>query len=433
MDHTSKICKRGMVFLILLSVASCSEVQRYDSQPPARAPSDDQISISRVEASPRVPSSVSDYLSSRSGESICNSATFGKPKRWSPYAKVFVNEAQRRNLSCGVLNNNINISALKNAESKYSFLSEKAICYFAASEGAWETDGKYGEYVEEAKRRGLRCGVSVETATVISGNIDSTTPMGPKDLAVIIANSDYKKLGRGIPNVKPAYNDGKNIKRYFTEVLGFREGNIIYLEDATHAQLTSVFGNERFHKGKLFNWTTPNISKVYIYYAGHGAPGQDQGTAYLVPSDTDNETVELTSYPLKLLYKNLNKLPATSITVLIEACFSGHSQNGTLFSNTSGITITPIMPVIPEKLTIISAGAADQVASWERDGSQSLFTKYYLKGMYGEADMSPNGDSDGVVSLSELKRYLDGSLSYFARRYYGRTQNVQIVTNGKQL
>ena len=82
----------------------------------------------------------------------------------------------------------------------------------------------------------------------------------PDDIAVIIANSNYTKLGKDIPNVIPAYNDAENIKKYFMESLGVREGNIIYLKDATGAQLTEVFGNEKNHKAQLFNWVRPNKS-----------------------------------------------------------------------------------------------------------------------------------------------------------------------------
>jgi hypothetical protein len=91
------------------------------------------------------------------------------------------------------------------------------------------------------------------------------------------------------------------------------------------------------------------------------------------------------------------------------------------------------MPSAPKKITVISAGAANQVASWEKDKSQSLFTKYFLKGMSGEGDNKPYGNSDGKVSLRELKKYLDGNMTYYARRYYGRTQQAQIVVNGKEL
>ena len=60
-------------------------------------------------------------------------------------------------------------------------------------------------------------------------------------------------------------------------------------------------------------------------------------------------------------------------------------------------------------------------------------TKYFLKGMSGEGDKKPYGNSDGKVSLRELKKYLDGSMTYYARRYYGRTQTAQIVVNGREL
>ena len=72
-------------------------------------------------------------------------------------------------------------------------------------------------------------------------------------------------------------------------------------------------------------------------------------------------------------------------------------------------------------------------ASWEQDKSQSLFTKYFLKGMSGDGDKNPYGNGDGTVSLAELKKYLDGEMTYMARRYYGITQQAQIVVNGRQL
>ena len=53
--------------------------------------------------------------------------------------------------------------------------------------------------------------------------------------------------------------------------------------------------------------------------------------------------------------------------------------------------------------------------------------------MSGEGDRKPYGNGNGKVSLRELKKYLDGSMTYYARRYYGRTQTAQIVVNGKEL
>jgi hypothetical protein len=255
----------------------------------------------------------------------------------------------------------------------------------------------------------------------------------PDDVAVIIANSNYTKLGKDIPNVTPAYNDAENIKKYFIESLGIREGNIIYLKDATGAQLTEVFGNEKNHKAQLFNWVRPNKSNVHIYYAGHGAPASKDGSAYLVPSDAKSQTIEFSGYLLTNLYRNLNKIRARSVTVILEACFSGFSQGGAVLPKSSGIMVVAKEPTVPSNVRVISAGAADQMASWEEDGSQSLFTKYFLKGMSGEGDKKPYGNGDGKVEDTELKKYLDDTMTYYARRYYGRDQTAQIVVNGKEL
>ena len=250
----------------------------------------------------------------------------------------------------------------------------------------------------------------------------------PDDVAVIIGNADYEKQGRDIWNVTPAYADAEGIKRYFTQAKGVLEGNIIHLQDATGSQLTSVFGSEKSHKGQLFNWVKPNVSNVYVYYAGHGAPAGDEGTSYLVPSDATAATIELTGYPLVTLYKNLGKLPAKSVTVILEACFSGTSQAGSLIPRSSGITIMPKVLTVPQNVTVISAGAANQIASWEEDEKHSLFTKYFLMAMSGEGDKTPYGNGDGKVTYEELNKYLEGTVTYYARRYHSRDQNAQIVS-----
>ena len=43
--------------------------------------------------------------------------------------------------------------------------------------------------------------------------------------------------------------------------------------------------------------------------------------------------------------------------------------------------------------------------------------------MSGEADKN----KDGKINDNELRNYLDETMTYFARRYYGRDQKVQII------
>ncbi len=269
-----------------------------------------------------------------------------------------------------------------------------------------------------------------------SGGSFSRTPLDvtftviqprPDDIAVIIGNANYGQFNNDIPNVIPAYADAEGFKRYVIQALGVREGNIIDLRDASQADLISVFGTQAQHKGRLFNWVKPGLSNVTIYYSGHGAPAGEDGSPYLVPVNANPSTIELNGYPLKVLYDNLDKVPAKSITVVLEACFSGTAVGGSVISNASPVYLKAKTLSIPGKVRVIAAGGGRQMASWEQDKSNGLFTKYYLLGMSGKADAPPSGNGDGLVGLDELSRYLDSTMTYYARRYYGRDQNARFV------
>ncbi len=245
----------------------------------------------------------------------------------------------------------------------------------------------------------------------------------PDDVAVIIGNADYTRQGRDIPDARPAHADAAGVRRYAIEALGVKEGNVIFMKDATGSQMTSVFGSRDDHRGQLFDWVKPGKSRVFVYYSGHGAPGVQGGSPYLVPADSDAARIELNGYPLKQLYDNLGKLPADSVTVVLEACFSGVSPAGSVLGKASPVFLEAKAPVVPDNVTLIAAGNANQMASWEPDDSHGMFTRNFLEGMAGKAD----ADRNGKVSLDELERHLNETLTYAARRNYGRDQNAQIV------
>lgn len=249
-------------------------------------------------------------------------------------------------------------------------------------------------------------------------------------VALVIGNSDYIASGKSVPNVDYAINDSISIRDYLVNFRGYKVGNIIYLENANQSDLISTLGNKQNHKGKLFNWVRPNESDLFVYYSGHGAPSLTDGSGYLLPVDADPSTVELNGYSIDTLYSNLLKIPAKSITVIIDACFSGSSQGGAITKNASSITLRPIN--IPKQLgniNILTATDVGQVASWDKEEKHGLFTSYFLKAVRGEADQGKMGNGDKKVSLSEIKNYLDLEVSYMARRIYGREQNPQVSGN----
>ena len=234
-------------------------------------------------------------------------------------------------------------------------------------------------------------------------------------VAVIIGNKNY--VGK-TPQVDFAHNDADAIKRYVVDVLGYREGNIIDLRDATKADIEATFGNNVSHQGRLFDWVRPGKSDVFIFYSGHGVPGLKNHRPYLLAVDSDANQAEITGYPVDMLYANLAKLPAKSISVMLDACFSGETPKGMIVRATSGLSISAKLPDVAtkSKMTVLTAAKGDQFASWDEDAKHGLFTRYLLDALYGAADSKGFGNGDGQVTLAEVRTYLNDEMTYSARR-----------------
>jgi uncharacterized caspase-like protein len=129
---------------------------------------------------------------------------------------------------------------------------------------------------------------------------------------------------------------------------------------------------------------------------------------------------------LALLYANLSKLEARSVTVILDASFSGDSPSGLLIQASTEISVMSRAPVV-SKLTVLTAAQGNQVASWDEETQHGLFTRYLLEALNGAADGALYGDGDGKVTVNEIKSYLDREMTYAARRRYGREQTVTAV------
>jgi len=254
-------------------------------------------------------------------------------------------------------------------------------------------------------------------------NIPTTGLVNNDAIAVIIGNADYQT--QGVPRVKFALNDARVMKKYLISVLGYREGNIIYVENASSGKFMEIFGKDKNnHRGKLFSWVKPGKSDVFVYYTGHGAPDlNDNGSAYFVPVDADPNYIGNTGYALDTLYHNLAKINARSVTVVLDSCFSGNSNDGFLLQNISPALVKVNVPVATdESTTVISSSAKDEVSSWYPDQNHGLFTYFFLKALRGDADL----DKDKTITMSEMKQYLGENVTYMARRLNNKNQHPLI-------
>jgi len=243
------------------------------------------------------------------------------------------------------------------------------------------------------------------------------------DFAVVIGNSSYSKT----KDVDYALNDAQKMKRYLIDVMGFREANVFYIPNANKGDFETYFGTESNHRGKLFNNMVPGKSDVFIYYSGHGAPGLNDRRGYFVPVEAQPNYVELGGYPLDVFYRNIEKLPAGNVTVVIDACFSGAE----IIDRVSPLVLEVTSPIIgSDRIVVISSSRADQVSSWYDSQKHGLFTYFFLKALLDER---ADSDKDNNLTYKEIFDYVSDrtqGVPYFARKLNGVEQTPTIQGGG---
>ena len=262
--------------------------------------------------------------------------------------------------------------------------------------------------------------------TMVDVDIDipKTDIINKDAVAVVIGNRNYSK--KDVPKVDFANRDANYVKEYLINTLGYREGNIIYVTDASQADFNSIFGTDKNYKGRLYNYVKSAQSDIFIYYSGHGAPDPESKNGYFVPVDCDPSLVSLNGYSLNTFYDNLSKINYKSLTVVIDACFSGASEAGMLLANISPVFIKVENPITSKENSVIFTSATgEQVSSWYPEKKHSLFTYYFLKALQGEADKNNNKQ----LTIDEIKNYIDDKVPYMARRLNNREQTPQVIGN----
>ncbi|AMV71436.1 hypothetical protein JCM30471_32750 [Desulfuromonas carbonis] len=276
----------------------------------------------------------------------------------------------------------------------------------------------------EALLAGLGGGAASAGEINLRVDIDEKIPAGKQagrdDVAVVIGNRNYGVAGT--PNVEYAQRDAAVMRQYLEKTLGFDAKNILYVENATYAGFAQLFGRQGDPRGKLANYVVPGKSEVFVYYVGHGAPDPETGDAYFVPVDADPQFLRTSGYRLQTFYDNLAQLPAKSVTVVLDSCFSGNSAGGLLFKGVSSISLRAKAVTAPQQLTVFASSRDDQMSNWYDEKRHSLFTYYFLKGLGGEAD----ADRNRKVTVAEMENYLDAEVPRMARRLKGAAQAPQV-------
>tara|TARA_B100000315_G_scaffold119624_1_gene109568 strand:+ start:34 stop:1578 length:1545 start_codon:yes stop_codon:yes gene_type:complete len=239
-------------------------------------------------------------------------------------------------------------------------------------------------------------------------------------VAVVFGIESY----RNAPNVSDAVNDADIFREYLIKRFGLNRENI-YLrldEQATKGEFDKVFSSN--------GWISRNTNRnsdVFIYYAGHGAPDVKTKETFLVPYDGDPNYATSTGFAINELYENLSDLNVKSITLIMDACFTGSSRdNQPILADARPVYIEIQPGNIPSNMVVFTASSGNEISSGYSEKNHGIFTYFLLKGLNGNAD----GNGDRKITVNEMSSYLSKNVPQQARKM-GREQNPQLLGSEK--
>ena len=243
----------------------------------------------------------------------------------------------------------------------------------------------------------------------VDDDIPIVVKKNEKVFAVVIANEKYQTEKA----VQYAKNDGRVFAEYCRKTLGLPEKNIHYVTDAT-------LNNLKYE----LKWLQ-NVMKVYrgeakviFYYAGHGIPDEQNKNGYLLPIDGYGSEVT-TGYALDDLFKTLGNMPSKSVTIFLDACFSGAKRDGDMLASTRGVAIKVKQNAPQGNMVVFSAAQGDETAYPYNEFEHGLFTYYLLKKLR---------ETKGDVTLGELGDYIKTKVEQQSIVVNGKLQSPSIMS-----
>ena len=235
-------------------------------------------------------------------------------------------------------------------------------------------------------------------------DVEKKIPKGEKNpnaYAVVFGIEQYK-------NVSPvtyARRDAYWMREYFTKTLGVPEENIYYKTDIDvgKAEFDKVFSQG----GWLDKRIGDGRSDLYIYYAGHGAPDFNSRTAFLIPYDGDPNYASQTGYSVDKMTANLSQLEARSVTVFLDACFSGANRENEILLAGARPVFLDVNTAVAANVTLFSAASGNQISSSWSEKQHGIFSYWLMKGMQGSAD----ANRDNRLTVEELGGFIRNNVS----------------------
>ena len=250
--------------------------------------------------------------------------------------------------------------------------------------------------------------ITEENKADVDENLPTTTTINDNTLAVIIANEHYQDIAA----VPYANNDGAIFAEYCKKSLGLPATNVHLVKNATLNNM-----KREINWLKQVSDAYKGTARIIFYYAGHGIPDETTRDAYLLPVDGLGTDIT-TGLSLQEIYTTLGELKAKSITVFLDACFSGSMRDGNMIASARGVAIKAKSSAPKGNMVVLSAASGDETAYPYKEKHHGLFTYYLLKKLQA---------SNGNTSLGELQSYIADEVAKKSIVVNGKSQTPTVL------
>jgi len=197
------------------------------------------------------------------------------------------------------------------------------------------------------------------------------------------------------------------MEQYFRDVLG-----IAQVRKYTDTEVNGIFFKVMFdpYNGEFRKGVEKGVTDVFVYYSGHGAPSKDGASVYLLPFDIPKYGIDQMGYELDQLFQDLLDMEARSVTVFLDACFSGASRQTQTYAAENLVAMKAVV-LAPQQVkpwlkypnfTIFTSSDFNETSLGYDDARHGLFTYYLMAGLGGKANI----DNDFQITMKELKDYV---------------------------
>lgn len=250
-------------------------------------------------------------------------------------------------------------------------------------------------------------------------NIHSVAPSKtkrPNAIGIVIGLENYD-------NCQPAPyadNDADVMKEYFKDVLGIDRVYEYKDDDVIGLFFDNIFNPDY---GSLQKSIVKDTTEVFVYYSGHGWPSKDGSKIFLMTHDGRKENIDKQGYAVNTLFQSLDSMKAKSVTVIMDACFTGMSRSNGIdvpvnLTASKGIRIVPDVDepwLNNPNFTFFSSSTFDQTSLGYADSETGLLTYYLCAGLQGKAD----ANEDKKITNGELFDYIFKQVTETSKKISG--------------